>query len=109
MLDLRGTGQSATTDHGNYRCDRLVDHVCALQDHLQLDASDLLGNGGAKSPCSSRLGIAAGEQAGSGWSEHQGRRPRSRRYGDAPSCSSRTALVPEAAAALSDPGDGISR
>ena len=35
MLDLRGTGESAIpADPGSYRCDRLVDDVCALQDHL---------------------------------------------------------------------------
>jgi pimeloyl-ACP methyl ester carboxylesterase len=45
MVDLRGTGQSATpADHASYRCDRLVDDVWALQDHLQLEASDLLGH-----------------------------------------------------------------
>lgn len=45
MLDLRGTGQSATPpDYASCRCDRLVDDVCALQDHLGLDGIDLLGH-----------------------------------------------------------------
>ena len=45
MLDLRGTGDSAIPeDTGSYRCDRLVDDVAALQDHLGLDRCDLLGH-----------------------------------------------------------------
>jgi pimeloyl-ACP methyl ester carboxylesterase len=45
MLDLRGTGKSAIpADPGSYRCDRLVDDVSALLDHLGLDRSDLLGH-----------------------------------------------------------------
>lgn len=45
MLDLRGTGQSAIpADPASYRCDRLVDDVSALQDHLGLDSLDLLGH-----------------------------------------------------------------
>lgn len=45
MLDLRGTGDSAIPeDPGSYRCDRLVDDVAALQDHLGLDGCDLLGH-----------------------------------------------------------------
>jgi proline iminopeptidase len=45
MLDLRGTGESAIPDDpGSYRCDRLVDDVAALQDHLGLDGCDLLGH-----------------------------------------------------------------
>ncbi len=45
MLDLRGTGKSAIpADPGSYRCDRLVEDVCALQDHLGLDRSDVLGH-----------------------------------------------------------------
>jgi pimeloyl-ACP methyl ester carboxylesterase len=45
MLDLRGTGQSAVpADPASYRCDRLVDDVAALQDHLGLDRMDLLGH-----------------------------------------------------------------
>jgi len=45
MLDLRGTGDSAIPeDPGSYRCDRLVDDVAALQDHLGLDRCDLLGH-----------------------------------------------------------------
>lgn len=45
MLDLRGTGSSAIPeDPGSYRCDRLVDDVAALQDHLGLDRCDLLGH-----------------------------------------------------------------
>ncbi|MFI6760892.1 alpha/beta fold hydrolase [Micromonospora sp. NPDC050417] len=45
MLDLRGTGQSATPeDVSSYRCDRLVDDVEALREHLNLDRIDLLGH-----------------------------------------------------------------
>lgn len=44
-LDLRGTGQSATPDDpASYRCDRLVDDVDALLDHLDLDEVALLGH-----------------------------------------------------------------
>ncbi len=45
LLDLRGTGSSATpTDLSSYRCDRLVDDVLALQDHLRLASADVLGH-----------------------------------------------------------------
>jgi proline iminopeptidase len=45
MLDLRGTGKSAIpADLGSYRCDRLVGDVSALQDHLGLEGSDVLGH-----------------------------------------------------------------
>ena len=45
MLDLRGTGKSAIpADPVSYRCDRLVDDVAALQDHLGLASIDLLGH-----------------------------------------------------------------
>ena len=45
LLDLRGTGQSAVpADRTSYRCDRLVDDVRALQDHLGLPTIDLLGH-----------------------------------------------------------------
>ena len=45
MLDVRGTGESAIpADPASYRCDRLVDDVAALQDHLGLDRFDLLGH-----------------------------------------------------------------
>lgn len=45
MLDLRGTGRSAVpADTGSYRCDRLVDDVEALREHLGLDRLDLLGH-----------------------------------------------------------------
>src|ERR1700728_2938205 len=45
MLDLRGTGQSAVpADPASYRCDRQVDDVAALLDHLGLDRADLLGH-----------------------------------------------------------------
>jgi proline iminopeptidase len=45
LLDLRGTGGSAVPeDTGSYRCDRLVDDVAALQEHLGLDRCDLLGH-----------------------------------------------------------------
>ena len=45
MLDLRGTGKSAIpADPASYRCDHLVQDVCALQDHLGLGRSDVLGH-----------------------------------------------------------------
>src|SRR5580692_1958156 len=45
MLDLRGTGDSAVpADPSSYRCDRLVDDVLALQDHLGLASADVLGH-----------------------------------------------------------------
>ncbi|WP_037631031.1 MULTISPECIES: alpha/beta fold hydrolase [Streptomyces] len=44
-LDLRGTGRSATPqDTASYRCDRLVDDVQALREHLGLDRMDLLAH-----------------------------------------------------------------
>jgi proline iminopeptidase len=45
MLDLRGTGRSAIPeDAASYRCERLVDDVEALREHLGLDRLDLLGH-----------------------------------------------------------------
>jgi pimeloyl-ACP methyl ester carboxylesterase len=44
MLDLRGTGQSATADPASYRCDRHSDDVGALAGHLGLDRFGLLGH-----------------------------------------------------------------
>ncbi|MFB9837696.1 alpha/beta fold hydrolase [Actinoallomurus acaciae] len=45
MVDLRGTGRSATPeDAASYRCDRLVDDVEALREHLGLDRVDLLAH-----------------------------------------------------------------
>ncbi|WP_264372899.1 alpha/beta fold hydrolase [Nonomuraea phyllanthi] len=45
MLDPRGTGASAIPeDASSYRCDRLVDDVEALREHLGLDRVDLLGH-----------------------------------------------------------------
>lgn len=45
MLDLRGTGGSATPqDPATYRCDRLVGDVEALREHLGLDRMNLLGH-----------------------------------------------------------------
>ena len=45
MLDLRGTGESAIpADPSSYRCDRLVDDVAALLDHLGLQSADLLAH-----------------------------------------------------------------
>ncbi len=45
MVDPRGTGRSATPeDAASYRCDRLVDDVEALREHLGLDRIDLLGH-----------------------------------------------------------------
>lgn len=43
--DLRGTGRSAVPDDpSSYRCDRLVDDVEALREHLALPVTDLLGH-----------------------------------------------------------------
>ncbi|MFJ2895354.1 alpha/beta fold hydrolase [Streptomyces sp. NPDC087218] len=43
--DLRGTGRSAIpADASSYRCDRLVDDIEALRDHLGLARIDLLGH-----------------------------------------------------------------
>ncbi|MFC4586225.1 alpha/beta fold hydrolase [Sphaerisporangium corydalis] len=45
MVDPRGTGRSATpADAASYRCDRLVDDVEALREHLGLDRLDLLAH-----------------------------------------------------------------
>ncbi len=45
MMDQRGTGQSAIPeDATSYRCDRLVDDVEALREHLGLDRLDLLAH-----------------------------------------------------------------
>ncbi|MFD9500088.1 alpha/beta fold hydrolase [Streptomyces sp. NPDC060035] len=45
LLDLRGTGDSAVPDDpSTYRCDRLVDDVEALREHLGLERVDLLGH-----------------------------------------------------------------
>ncbi|MGX4687997.1 alpha/beta fold hydrolase [Streptomyces sp. JNUCC 63] len=45
LPDLRGTGQSAVPrDPATYRCDRLVDDVEALREHLGLDRVDLLAH-----------------------------------------------------------------
>lgn len=47
LLDLRGTGRSATpVDPATYRCDRLVDDVEALREHLGLGTVDLLAHSG---------------------------------------------------------------
>ncbi|SEQ15267.1 Pimeloyl-ACP methyl ester carboxylesterase [Streptomyces sp. yr375] len=44
-LDLRGTGESAApADTASYRCDRQVDDVEALREHLGLDRLDLLAH-----------------------------------------------------------------
>ncbi|WP_329281602.1 alpha/beta fold hydrolase [Streptomyces sp. NBC_00691] len=44
-LDLRGTGASAVPDDSSsYRCDRLVEDVEALREHLGLDTVDVLGH-----------------------------------------------------------------
>lgn len=48
LLDLRGTGDSAVpADPATYRCDRLVDDVEALREHLGLEEVDLLGHSAA--------------------------------------------------------------
>ncbi|MFG2876887.1 alpha/beta fold hydrolase [Streptomyces sp. NPDC048337] len=45
VLDLRGTGSSAIPqDPATYRCDRLVDDVEALREHLGLEQIDLLAH-----------------------------------------------------------------
>ncbi|THA33991.1 alpha/beta hydrolase [Streptomyces sp. A1547] len=45
VLDLRGTGRSAIpADAASYRCDRLVDDVEALREHLGLPQMDLLAH-----------------------------------------------------------------
>ncbi|WP_328430909.1 alpha/beta fold hydrolase [Streptomyces sp. NBC_00453] len=45
LLDLRGTGDSATpADPATYRCDRLVDDVEALRAHLGAERIDLLAH-----------------------------------------------------------------
>ena len=45
LLDPRGTGRSARpADPTSYRCDRQVDDVDALRDHLGLDQVDLLAH-----------------------------------------------------------------
>lgn len=45
MFDLRGTGRSAIPrDAASYRCDRLVDDVEALREHLGLERFDLLAH-----------------------------------------------------------------
>lgn len=45
MLDLRGTGRSALAeDASSYRCDRLVDDVESLREHLGLDTVDVLAH-----------------------------------------------------------------
>ncbi|MFC9913173.1 alpha/beta fold hydrolase [Streptomyces sp. NPDC127197] len=45
MLDLRGTGGSAKPGNpGSYRCDRQVDDVEALREHLGLERMDLLAH-----------------------------------------------------------------
>jgi len=47
LFDLRGTGQSAVPeDLSSYRCDRLVDDVEALREHLGLGQLDLLAHSG---------------------------------------------------------------
>jgi pimeloyl-ACP methyl ester carboxylesterase len=48
VLDQRGTGRSATPkDSASYRCDRLVEDVEALREHLGLARMDLLAHSAA--------------------------------------------------------------
>jgi proline iminopeptidase len=45
ILDLRGTGRSdVPADSSTYRCDRQVDDVEALRQHLELEQMDVLGH-----------------------------------------------------------------
>ncbi|MGW5606043.1 alpha/beta fold hydrolase [Streptomyces sp. NPDC003753] len=45
LLDLRGTGHSAVpADPDTYRCDRMVDDVEALREHLGLERMDILAH-----------------------------------------------------------------
>lgn len=47
VLDLRGTGRSAIPeDTASYRCDRLVDDIETLREHLGLSRIDLLAHSG---------------------------------------------------------------
>ncbi|WP_370423735.1 alpha/beta fold hydrolase [Streptomyces sp. QH1-20] len=47
FLDLRGTGRSAVPDDtASYRCDRLVEDVEALREHLGLAPMDMLAHSG---------------------------------------------------------------
>jgi proline iminopeptidase len=47
LWDYRGTGRSETpADASSYRCDRLVDDVEALREHLDLDRMTLLAHSG---------------------------------------------------------------
>lgn len=51
VLDLRGTGRSAIPeDNSSYRCDRLVDDIEALRDHLGLTRIDLLAHSAGANP-----------------------------------------------------------
>jgi pimeloyl-ACP methyl ester carboxylesterase len=51
LLDFRGTGDSAVPeDPATYRCDRLVDDVEALREHLGLGTVDLLGHSAGTNP-----------------------------------------------------------
>jgi pimeloyl-ACP methyl ester carboxylesterase len=48
LLDLRGTGGSGVpADPATYRCDRQVDDVEALRDHLELERVDVLAHSAA--------------------------------------------------------------
>ncbi|HEY4849586.1 MAG TPA: alpha/beta fold hydrolase [Streptosporangiaceae bacterium] len=76
VMDYRGTGQSGMPeDATSYRCDRLVDDVEALREHLGLDRLDLLAHyAGANLPAPRTR-----RQARSDHSQHQGRRHRGHR------------------------------
>lgn len=86
LLDLRGTGDSAVPDDiATYRCDRLVDDVEALREHLGLEHIDLLAHSAAGDLASlyaaryphvlrNLLLIAPGTRAtGFGFAEHEAR------------------------------------
>ncbi|MFD6973159.1 alpha/beta fold hydrolase [Streptomyces sp. NPDC059949] len=51
VLDLRGTGRSAIPDDSSsYRCDRIVDDIEALREHLGLARIDLLAHSAGANP-----------------------------------------------------------
>ncbi|MFJ7589300.1 alpha/beta fold hydrolase [Streptomyces sp. NPDC097617] len=56
VLDLRGTGRSALPrDTSTYRCDRLVEDIEALREHLGLARTDLLAHSAGANPATQYL------------------------------------------------------